>query len=283
MINPKTVLITGAGGYIGPSVVRALCDKGLRVVATDRKTFDCDERAKSITIDFEAIPSEAAIMRHAPDIVLHLAWSGGFQHDDPGHLDALPRHYSFLVRMLDAGVVHLAAMGTMHEIGYWEGSIDDATPANPASLYGIAKNALRQAMFVEARKRGVTLQWLRAFYILGDDARNRSLFSKILAWEAEGRASFPMNSGKNRYDFIQIDDLGAQIATAVAQTEIDGIINCCSGRPIEIREAVDAFIARHGLKIRPAFGEYPDRPYDSPGVWGDPQKINSIMSAAAAA
>ena len=37
-------------------------------------------------------------------------------------------------------------MGTMHEIGYWEGAIDENTPCNPLSMYGIAKDALRRCM-----------------------------------------------------------------------------------------------------------------------------------------
>ena len=31
-------------------------------------------------------------------------------------------------------------MGSMHEIGYWEGAIDENTPCNPMSMYGIAKD-----------------------------------------------------------------------------------------------------------------------------------------------
>lgn len=278
-MTSKTVLITGAGGYIGPAVVRAACDRGLRVVALDRGEFETDARAKKVVGDFATLPAKVGVTEEAPDILLHLAWSGGFQHDHPGHIDCLPHHHGFLVSMLDRGVRQIAVMGTMHEIGYWEGSIDETTPANPGSLYGVAKNALRQSMLIETRKRGAVLQWIRAFYILGEDSRSRSLFSKILAWEKEGRDEFPMNSGSNKYDFISLDDLGSQITAVVAQTDIDGVINCCSGRPTPLREAVDSFIAQHGLRIRPAFGEFPDRPYDSPGIWGDPTKIESIMSA----
>lgn len=30
-------------------------------------------------------------------------------------------------------------MGSMHEVGYWEGAIDENTPTHPSSYYGIAK------------------------------------------------------------------------------------------------------------------------------------------------
>ena len=42
-------------------------------------------------------------------------------------------------------------------------------------------------------------------------------------------------------------------------------------------DKVEEFITEHGLKIRPEFGAFPDRPYDSPAVWGDATKINKIM------
>lgn len=42
-------------------------------------------------------------------------------------------------------------MGTMHEVGYWEGAIDEHTPCNPQSQYGIAKNAMRQSLMLTAK------------------------------------------------------------------------------------------------------------------------------------
>ena len=43
-----------------------------------------------------------------------------------------------------AGLPSVSVMGSMHEIGRWEGAVDENTPANPLSNYGVAKNALRQ-------------------------------------------------------------------------------------------------------------------------------------------
>jgi len=95
--------------------------------------------------------------------------------------------------------------------------------------------------------------------------------------EQEGSPTFPFTSGKNKYDFINVDELAAQISAATIQTEVQGIINCCTGNPVSLADKVEEFIKEKNYKIRPEYGAFPDRPYDSPGVWGDPEKINQIM------
>jgi dTDP-6-deoxy-L-talose 4-dehydrogenase (NAD+) len=147
-------------------------------------------------------------------------------------------------------------------------------------MYGVAKNALREVARLEVEKAGGVFQWLRAYYILGDDERNQSLFTKILGWEAEGKATFPFNSGLNKYDFIDVRDLARQIALVSLQTKVAGVIDCCSGVPMALRDRVEAFIADNGLAIRPEYGAFPDRPYDSPAVWGSIAKINRILADA---
>ena len=165
----------------------------------------------------------------------------------------------------------------MHEIGYWEGEITESTPANPRSMYGIAKNTLRQATEIMTADANITFQWLRAYYILGDDLRNNSVFCKILKLAQQGQDTFPFNSGKNKYDFITVQDLARQIALTVVQNEVNGVINCCSGQPMVLREQVEKFIAEHGLSIQPQYGVFPERAYDSPAIWGNPDKINRII------
>lgn len=46
--------------------------------------------------------------------------------------------------MTDTEIKTIAVMGSMHEVGFFEGSIDENTPCRPESFYGIAKNALRE-------------------------------------------------------------------------------------------------------------------------------------------
>lgn len=75
----------------------------------------------------------------------------------------------------------------MHETGYWEGIIDENTPCNPLSQYGVAKNSLRQVMMILNKQTDFNLFWLRAYYILGDDARSNSIFAKIMQAEKENK------------------------------------------------------------------------------------------------
>ncbi len=271
------VLVTGANGYIGRHVVSSLLDNGHEVIACDLRVDGIDNRARCIEDNIFAGSDGAFERLGSPDVCIHLAWRDGFVHNSPNHIGDLSSHYKFLTSMVDGGLKHLAVMGTMHEVGYWEGAIDEHTPCNPLSMYGIAKNALRQAMMLYCKDKGCILYWLRAYYILGDDTRNHSIFAKLLQADREGQKSFPFTTGKTKYDFISVEELSRQIAIASTQEDVKGIINCCSGNPVSLADRVEQYIKDNQLSIKLDYGKFPDRPYDSPIIYGDNTKIKQIL------
>lgn len=273
------ILVTGANGYIGRHVVKSLLKRDVEVIACDLHTNDVDDRAKKIDFNLFDLPDGNIFEAlGCPDVCLHMAWRNGFVHNSPTQMGDLSSHYKFLTAMIDGGLKQLAVMGTMHEIGYWEGAIDENTPCNPSSMYGIAKDSLRRSMMLYTSQHNVILQWLRCYYILGDDKKNNSIFSKLLQAAEDGKKSFPFTTGKNKYDFINVDELAELIAAAITQDKVTGIINCCKGKPISLAERVEDFIKEHQLDIKLDYGAFPDRPYDSPCEYGDPSKINEILS-----
>ena len=274
----KHFLVTGANGYIGRYVVKTLLDEGHQVTACDIRFTDVDTRATKVECNlFENVELHIYDKLGRPDVCIHMAWRDGFVHNSNSHLLDLSAHYLFLTSMIDGGLRQLAVMGTMHEVGYWEGMIDEATPCNPTSIYGIAKDTLRKSLLQYCTTHNCLLQWLRAFYILGDDLKNHSIFSKLLIADANGNKTFPFTTGKTKYDFITVDELAFQISTVVSQTEIGGIINCCSGTPVTLAEQVEEFIKEHKLNIKLEYGAFPDRSYDSPIIYGDATKIKKIL------
>lgn len=272
------VLVTGANGFIGRYVVKALLECGVEVLACDFRFDGVDERAARIEVPIFDGQENIFELVGSPDVCVHMAWRDGFVHNSDAHIIDLPKHYIFIENMLKGGLKQIVIMGSMHEVGYWEGAIDENTPTNPSSLYGISKDALRNISKLQADKYGACWKWLRAYYIVSSDVNGSSIFAKIALAEKEGKEKFPFTTGKNKYDFISVEELSEQIARCVIQTDVDGIINCCTGEPVSLGEKIEAYIKENGFNIKLEYGVFPDRPYDSPGEWGDATKIKDIMS-----
>ena len=226
------ILVTGAGGYMGRHIVTSLLDKGADIIAVDFNIDLIDERADRRVVDIFSGDENLYEKLGKPDVCLHLAWKDGFVHNSDAHMEMLSSHYKFVKYMVESGCKQIAVMGTMHEVGYHEGEINEDTPCNPISLYGIAKDALRKSLIAYSQKN----------------------------------------------DFITVDELADQISSCVMQKEVTGIINCCSGKPVSLGEMVESFVKNHGYDLELQYGVFPDRPYDSPAIWGNSEKIEKIMN-----
>ena len=271
------VLVTGANGYLGQGIVKQLAEDGVEVIAADFKLDTLKVNVVKKECDLFNIDDPYNFFDR-PDVLLHLAWRNGFVHNSDTHIGDLNSHYIFIKKMIDGGVKKVAVMGTMHEIGFFEGSINENTPCNPQSMYGISKNALRQIVTLLCKNANVTLQWLRGYYMVGNVASGCSIFSKIALADKENKEFFPFTNGLNQWDFIDYDEFCLKTAATIEQDEVNGIINICSGRPQKLADRVESFIKENGYRIKLEYGKFPDRPYDSKAVWGDSTKIETIMN-----
>ena len=269
------ILVTGANGYLGKGVVKQLLDNGAEIIATDFSDNLIDKRATIISGNIFSMDNPFEELGR-PDVLLHMAWRDGFVHGSFNHIKDLPDHVEFVSKMIKSGVKQVAIMGSMHEIGFFEGSINENTPCNPQSLYGISKNALRQIVELECNNNNVVFQWLSGFYIVGNTADGSSIFSKIIQASREGKTTFPFTLGLNQFDFLDYEKFCEEVADTVMQNEVNGIINICSGRPEKLADRVERFIGENNLNINLKYGAFPDRPYDSKAIWGDDFKIRMI-------
>lgn len=270
------ILVTGSNGYLGQGIVKNILDKNVQVLAVDIKTEKIDKRAQIIKTDIFDLenPYEAL---NRPDVLLHLAWRDGFVHDSDVHIDDLPKHYHFIKKMISSGVDRVTIMGSMHEIGFYEGCVHENTPCNPMNLYGIAKVALKNAIEELAQKNNTNFQWLRGYYIVGNSKTGNSIFSKITQAESNNKKEFPFTMGQNQFDFLDYQSFCDRVAETVCQDEINGIIDICSGKPEKLADRVEKFIIDNHYHIKLKYGAYPDRLYDSKAIWGDNKKIIQIL------
>lgn len=270
------VLVTGANGYLGQGIIKKLHEMGHNVVATDYKTNNVITSVRSIACDLFKVEDPYEYFGK-PEVLLHLAWRDGFVHYSDAHIQDLPLHYQFIEKMSNGGINKISIMGSMHEIGFYEGSVNEDTKCNPTTPYGIGKNALRQLVYMLSTQKNFSYQWFRGYYIVGNSQYGSSIFSKITAAVHDGKKEFPFTQGLNQFDFIDYKDFCEQVVAGICQSKINGIINICTGRPEKLSDRVERFIKENNYDITLKYGAFPDRPYDSKAIWGDDSKIKKIL------
>lgn len=240
------VLLTGSTGFIGRHVTKELQLHGIDFVTVGRSGGpNCCEHfcVDLLTMqDFMGIISESK-----PTHLIHLAWYAehGKYWDSPLNLDWMSATYRLVESFCKQGGEHVVIAGTCAEYDWRFGYCDeDLTPANPKTLYGIAKDAVRRMCQMLCYSHSVRLAWTRIFYPYGsDEAPGRLIPSLFKAFRNEV-APFGVN-GTHFRDLMHVSDLAAAVCTCLSD-EANGIINLSSGEPTALREIVTKIAAFSG-------------------------------------
>ena len=92
----KTILVTGAAGYIGRHVVKKMrwtaATASLRRILTSRGV---DERAEFCDVPLFGGDADLYRKLGSPDVCIHLAWRDGFRHNSAAHMKDLSSHVTF--------------------------------------------------------------------------------------------------------------------------------------------------------------------------------------------
>lgn len=277
----KNILVTGANGYIGSHIVSTLLQlrPNDKIFAVDFANNNIKSGAQFIKENILKNADDISLYDrlHKPDILIHLAWKDGFNHNAESHICDLSKHYMFLKNMIDSGCRHVAVAGSFREYGKCSGQVSEDHECVATNNYSLAKITLYKAIDLYIKDKQVCFQWLRFFTPYGDDELNNSILSKILQWNKEGKDTFPFTDGCEQYDYIHIDELSKQVVSVISQTKIDKAINICTGKPTSLKDIVEEFISQRKLNIRPLYGAYKSRSYDSDVIYGDNKKIMQIL------
>lgn len=276
------VVLTGAGGFIGSHVARALVARGDEVLALLRPTTS-RARVKDllgrIRVSEVALDDGAGVGRvlaeFRPQTVIHLAWTAlpGEYLDSSTSLDSLTVTSAFVERVASSGCLKLVGAGTCLEYRRTETLRRETDPADPESLYGSCKHAASLVARALAARNGMEFVWARIFHVHGFGEHPSRLLPSVARSLAAGRP-VDLSPGLQVRDQLHVSDVAGALVH-LAQPGLSGIFNVCSGVPVTLRELV---LTLGGILGRPELLRFGARPY-VPGevmfLAGDPSRLRS--------
>lgn len=277
------ILVTGASGFIGQYVIRNLLQRsGITIVATTRDLKKVSHLGYFNKVQFiEAdlsIPDEKIFHKLTePDLMIHLAWNGLPNYNGLFHIEKnLIEDMRFIKTMISSGLKDLSVSGTCFEYGMVEGCLREDMVTNPGNPYALAKDTLRK--YIEVLKSDISFKWFRLFYMYGNGQAPNSLLSQIERAVASGNKEFNMSGGEQIRDYLHVSQVADYIVQCALQNKVEGIINCCSGKPITVKKLVQDYIQEKKYTLHLNLGFYPYPDYEPMAFWGDNTKLNRVLA-----
>ncbi|HEY6941810.1 NAD(P)-dependent oxidoreductase [Dokdonella sp.] len=275
------VAVTGASGFVGRHVVRALRARGAGVIALSRHPEAAlDAGVQAVALDIAEAGSDAFDRIGRPDALLHLAWGGLPNYRAAHHLEhELPLHAAFLENCVRGGLRRLAVAGTCLEYGMRSGELEESLVAEPVVAYARAKHALHRRLQALRMESPFGLAWLRVFYLYGPGQAPTSLWAQLRAALARGATHFDLSPGDQLRDFISVETAANTIATLVTAHADPGTVNICSGAPVTVLDTVRGWLRdeERDLVLVPGVLPYPD--YEPFAFWGSTRYLDDLLGA----
>lgn len=272
MEGMRTILLTGAGGFIGRHILRnaALQASEDRWILTDLRTPDA----------WWGLPSEMEF--HAGDLadrdfcrhlaskgeitrVIHLAgWLGKGSSD--GNRDALlSANLHSTVHLLDAlqeTVPHFLLPSTGLIYGNQPGPFHEALEVAPQDDYAWSKQLAEETLRTYARGGKSRACIVRPAVIYGAGQKGEMFIPSLVRTLREGKR-FAMTAGEQKRDMLYVSDL-AHAILLLADKETEGIFNIGTGKGLPMKEVGKIAGRLFGTPELVGLGEIP---YRTQEVW----------------
>ena len=233
----RRVLVTGGRGFIGSHALAALRARGYEVHASSRQlTSSPVADVQWHAADLLDPDAAVRLMRLArPSHLLHFAWYN--EHGKYWHAEENFRWVGATLELLrafaDAGGRRAVQAGTCAEYESGHACCDERlTPLQPATLYGICKNATRVLSEAYCTARGLSGAWGRVFHLYGPRENPRRLVA-YLANALLADEDALCSHGRQVRDFLHVAD-AAEAFAALLDSPVTGAINIGSGSAVTI-------------------------------------------------
>ena len=238
----ENVIVTGANGFIGKTLVNALLEKGYHVVALDIRFDDVlanDDRVTCVNVMNKEVAALAKEIPHQEyRCFFHLAWagtSGPARADYTVQLNNVKLACDYIKLCSEIGckrVVYASSINEMETYEYLQS--DDIEPAG-GYIYGTGKLAAHLMGETVAKLNGIEFIPVIITNIYGVGEKSaRMIYTSINKLVHKEHCSF--TAGYQTYDFIYITDAINSIIAVAEKGKAFNRYYIGSGEPKPLRE-----------------------------------------------
>jgi len=280
--NPRVVLVTGAGGFLGTHVSRTLSAIGYHVIGVSadypvHALISAGVRQAVHEIELPDRQFEELLATHRPQSVVHCAGTADVAasfRDPNADFQAnveITEYVLERIRRICPGsqfvlLSSAAVYGDPERL-----PIREDAPLRPISPYGFHKRICEQLVEEYSALHGVRSVILRIFSAYGEGLSRQvihDLCRKVA--ESNGEGVRVIGTGDESRDFVHAEDVARTVAHAI-ESGLSGTFNLASGHETPIRDLVDQLLSLSGSPNRPTYTGTTRR--------GDPVRWQADISA----
>lgn len=287
----KTYLVTGAAGFIGSFVARALLEQGHKVVTIDNLSTGKESVIPEGCIFIKGNDFDENVIKQLNDYtfdsIIHIAGqsSGEVSFENPVY-DLQTNAQSTLMLLNYArrtGVKEFIFASSMATYGDKENPlVDENTLQTPKSFYAVGKLASENYMRIYSQMYGIKCTALRFFNVFGAgqnmDNLKQGMASIYLAYALMPEHHILVKGSKDRFrDFVYIDDIVNAVLLSMGRKngEMYEAYNVSNCRQIHVYDIINYIENNLPFKVTHEYIE--GTPGDQMGVYGISDKIKKQL------
>jgi nucleoside-diphosphate-sugar epimerase len=256
-------LVTGATGFIGGHLCRALAQRGERVEAWARPGSGDGGLGAVAGVELHSVDVcdrdavAAAISARPPRRVLHLAGVRIIGNSAANLRRMFDTNVRGILHVLEAlpASARVVYVGSAEEYGRGPVPFSESQPADPQTAYAVTRLAATQSVLALARP-GTCVARLSVVY--GPRQRGEMFIPSLLA-ACAARRTFAMSLGEQTRDFLYVDDAVRGLIALSGAESAGGIVNVASGVEVTVRHVAEEAARLTGAGADLRIGAIPSR------------------------
>lgn len=252
----RTVVVTGGCGFWGRHLRARLRERpSTRVLSWDL-VAPTDDEGDALDL---AVPAdvEAAMARHRPDAIVHLAGSfAATRLDEAIHANLLPLVAVLAAARRDCPDALIISAGSAAEYGPTPPGTDlvsEDQPSRPATPYGLAKHLATETALYHHRTHGTTITVLRPFQLIGPGLSPRlapAAFAERLAAVRHRGGDLTVGRLDSVRDFLDVRDACDAVLALLDSPAPGRVFNLCSGNAVTMEQLLKTMMTVADLSPR---------------------------------